>query len=350
MLGRRAIIRAVRDRAIAVALGAVLLLVAGACSEKAAGPKERHLVYVRGPDAVHTSVWIADENGAHARELMPGYVGILSPDGLTVAVGRRNAGIYLVSADGVEERLLTRRNLRPRAWSGDGKVLLATAASSAAIVELLALDRDSGEERVIARGSLYGVDVSPDGDRIVYSRAPEATPEGICGDQFDLYVADLDGGEPTRLTHGGLSAFPVWGRSGIAFSRFQAGLTIEECSAPGIWSIDPDGSDEDPILARPPGEVTASGYYGLQPLDWLDDDELLVGQRSAAGSRAALLDRKTGELRRLVPEEYADQASSDGDFLVGSGGSDGVSLAIVRIADGRRVFYRENACCPDWNR
>ena len=78
--------------------------------------------------------------------------------------------------------------------------------------------------KTIAGGSLYGLDTSPDGKQIVYSRAPEATPQGICGDQFDLYVANLDGSGAKRITNDGLSAFPVWGAGGIAFTHFPGGL------------------------------------------------------------------------------------------------------------------------------
>ena len=55
------------------------------------------------------------------------------------------------------------------------------------------------------------------------------------------------------------------------------------------------------------------------------------------------------DLRKL--RDFADEASSDGRFAVGSGGNDQVvHLSIVQISDGQRVFLRKDACCPDWNR
>jgi hypothetical protein len=327
---------------------AVLLL--SACSDQAATPKEpveRHLVYAQGEDLAHSTIWIADENGAHQNRLGPGEVGILSPDGLTVAIGGKD-GIELVSADGKTRNRLTGEQLRPQAWSPDSKQLFATESTSAAVVKLVALDRSTSKEQEIASGSLYGFDLSPDGKKIVYSRAPRATTEGICGDQFDLYVADLDGGDAKQLTNDGLSAFPVWGDPGIAFSRFPSGVTLDDCSAPGVWTIDPDGSNTKPVIATAPGEVTAAGFYGLQPIDWLDDQHILVGMRSEFGTRGAVLDRKTAALRQY--EDYADKASSDGKSFVGSGGGEGVDLTITRVADGKHLLKRRNACCPDWNR
>jgi dipeptidyl aminopeptidase/acylaminoacyl peptidase len=325
-----------------------LLLATAACGGGTATPVERHLVYVHASAPAAPSVWIGDVNGAHSRRLTSGSVGVLSPDGRTVAVARRGEGVYLVSSDGKRERRLSTRQLRPRAWSPDGETLVATAATSQAVVELVAVDRRSGRLRPIARGSLYGFDFSPDGDELVYSRAPQATVAGICGDQFDLYVAKLDGGTPTRLTHDGLSAFPIWGSAGIALSHFPAGGSLADCSAPGIWTIKSDGSDLRPVIARAPDSITLAGYYGYQPLAWLDDDRLLIGLRAESGTEGAVLDTQTHKLRALG--DYADEASSDGRFAVGSGGEEEVNVSILRLRDGHRVFRRKDSCCPDWNR
>jgi hypothetical protein len=327
---------------------AALVFVVAACGGGGtAAPAERHLVYVRGSGVSSASVWIADVSGARSRRLSNGFVGILTPDGRTVAVARRGRGIFLVSSDGKSERRLTTRQLRPQAWSPDGKTLVATVETEHAVAELVAIDR-SGSVRSIARGSIYGFDFSPSGDELVYSRAPESTFEGICGDQFDLYVVKLDGGAPTRLTRDGLSAFPVWGSAGIAFAHFPASSSIQDCSAPGIWTIGSDGSHRRPVIARAPDSITLAGYYGFQPLAWLDDDHLLVGLRSESGTEGAVLDTRSRRLRRL--NDYADEASGDGRFSVGSGGDQQLALSILRVSDGHRLFRRTDSCCPDWNR
>ena len=330
-------------------LAAGLAITSGACGgSDTAAPAERHLVYVRGNGVNAATVWIAKVDGSRARRLGVGVAGVLSPDGRTVAIAHRSGGIFLVRSGGGRERMLTARELQPRAWSGDGETLLATRASGDAVVELDAVDRRSGQVRAIAHGSLYGLDVSPAGDEVVYSRAPNATDAGICGDQFDLYVAKIDGGSPRRLTHDGLSAFPVWGHLRIAFSHFPSGLSIQDCASPGIWTVGDDGSQRRAVVARAPDSLVLSGFYGLQPLAWLDDARVLVGLRSDAGTQGAVLDTRTRKLRQL--NEYADEASSDGRFAVGSGGEQSLALSIVRVGDGRRVFHRESACCPDWNR
>ena len=346
-------------------LGAMALLVAAtACSgggggdgsSKAAAPLERHLTYVGGElqatenqTSANASVWIADPDGSHARKLTKGFIGLLSADGRSVAVQRQGQGIFLVSSDGKQTRRLTAaRELRPQAWSPDGKKLYVTADAGQAVVRLAAIDVDSGDVKTIARGSLYGLDTSPDGKQIVYSRAPEATPQGICGDQFDLYVANLDGSGAKRITSDGLSAFPVWGAGGIAFTHFPGGLAIADCGSPGIGTIQSDGSNRKIVIDRAPESITLSGFYGFQPLGWLDQSTLLVGLRSDAGTEGAVLDLGTRKLRRL--NEMADKASSDGKFSLGSGGDEENAVTIVRLEDGKRVFKRKDVCCPDWNR
>jgi len=319
----------------------------GGGDNRQAAPAEHHLVYVAGESANDTSVWIAGVDGAHPRKLSDGSAGVLSPDGRTVAV-QRGGGIDLLSADGKRSRQLTGQKLHPQMWSRDGKTLYATGTVGPAVVKLLALDTKSRRSRTIASGSLYGFDISPDGRQIAYSRAPEATDQGICGDQFDLYVADPDGSSKKRLTSDGLSAFPVWGDSGIAFSHFPSGRSLEDCSSPGIWTIDADGGEASPVIARAPASIVLLGFYGFQPVGWLDEQHLLIGLRSEFGTKAAVLDTKSRRLRQF--DDYAEHASSDGRFYVGSGGDEGVALTIRRVGDGHRMLRRQDACCPSWNR
>ena len=112
--------------------------------------------------------------------------------------------------------------------------------------------------------------------------------------------------------------------------------------------MNPDGSNVKPVIDRAPARLAGDGLYGLQPLAWLDGDHILTGIRSDNGNQGAVLDTKSGKLRRLP--DYADEASRDGRFVVGSGNDvSGVHLAIYG-ADGHRIYLRRAACCPDWNR
>jgi hypothetical protein len=333
-------------------VGALVLLAATGCSGSRstgpAPPAHGKLVYVAGESAATSNVWIANSNGTHPRRLGRGSVAVLSRDGRAVAVQRRT-GIYLMPAAGGRQHLLVARRFRPEAWTPDGTAIIATAARGNAVVRLVTIARASGKVRTIASGSLYGFSFSPDGLEIAYSRAPVATIDGICGDQFDIYKVKLSGGTPERLTHDGVSAFPVWGRPGIAFSHFP-GATQDDCVSPGIWTMHDDGSQVRHVIDRSPAQfASVTNRYGLEPLAWLDRTHVLVGIRSNWGTQGAVLNTTTRDLRTLA-NHYVEKASRDGRFAVGSGGESGVDLRIVRIRDGRQVFVRRNACCPDWNR
>src|SRR5215467_12161411 len=163
-------IPSVRRTGICGVGAALVVLAAAGCGggdNRQAAPAEQHLVYTAGESAKNANVWIAAVDGTHPRKLSKGSTGVLSPDGRTVAV-RRGGGIDLVSSNGKRLRQLTASNLRPEMWSRDGKTLYATSAVGPAIVKLLALDADTGSSRTIASGSLYGLDTSPDGKKIVY--------------------------------------------------------------------------------------------------------------------------------------------------------------------------------------
>lgn len=334
----------------AIVAAAALLVVAGCSSGGSTSMKPGHgrLVYVAGSSAATSSVWVAASNGSHPHRLGRGSVAVLSPDGRTVAVRRRD-GIHLLSIGSRHQRRLAAQQLRPEAWAPDGRSVIATRAHGGSVVGLVAIDRGSGRVRTIASGSLYGFSFSPNGKEIAYARAPIATIDGICGDQFDIYKVKASGGSPKRLTHDGVSAFPVWGAAGIAFSHFP-GATQDDCSAPGVWTMAADGSHVRHVVERSPAQFSVvTNRYGLQPLAWLGRTHLLVGIRSEWGTQGAVLDTQTRRLR-VLNNYYVDKASRDGRFAVGGGGSEGVDLRIIRLSDAQPVFLRHDACCPDWNR
>lgn len=330
-------------------------MVAVSCGGGKAAP-ERHLVYVRATDPSNATVWIADRNGRRAHPLTRGYEAVVSPDGRTIAVGRRD-GIHLITSDGKHDRRLTSSNRRPEAWSDDGRWLIAATDDSLAVA-----GADSGRTRIVGRGIVYGFSFSPDGRKLVYARAPRKGGEDICSAQIDLYVTGLAGGAGSRLTHDGRSAFPVWGRRRIAFMRRPKVHQFSDCFAPGIWTMRDDGTDVRAVVARAPRNLSRAGFYGLQPVAWLGSEALLVGVRSEWGNEPATLRVATGTLRRLAPvcarhaghracsAYYVDKVSRDRRFALGSGGNEKITISIIRLSDGRPTFtLRGYVCCPDWN-
>lgn len=333
-------------------LAFALILTTSACDGQTA--IERHLVFVRITPPLRATVWIADDDGGHARPLTRGFSARVAPDGRTIAVARPR-GIYLVSSDGKHEQRVTSIKMWPEAWTQDGRWLIVTTDTS-----LVAVEVRSGRRHLLARGAILGISVAPSGRRVAYARAPRATPDERCDAPSDLYSVSLTGAVRRRLTHDGRSASPVWGATRIAFSRVPA-RRFPDCLSPGIWTVAPDGTGLRPVLPRPPLPLSRHGYYGLAPVAWLTARELLVAVRSEWGGEAARLDLG-GRLRRLTfftrrsgqrvrQVFYIDKASRDGRLAIGGGGDEQVTISIIRTSDGRPLFARRGTlCCPDWNR
>jgi hypothetical protein len=131
---------------------------------------------------------------------------------------------------------------------------------------------------------------------------------------------------------------------------------LDDCFAPGIWTLRSDGTQLRAIVARAPKALSRLGYYGLQPLAWLGGSALLVGLRTEWGNEAATIDIATKRLRPFgrysrTGSYYVDKASRDGQLALGAGGNEKVTISIIRVSDGHPLFtLRGYVCCPDWNR
>jgi hypothetical protein len=119
----------------------------------------------------------------------------------------------------------------------------------------------------------------------------------------------------------------VWGDGGIAFARH---LRKRSCAtlSPGIWGVQPDGSKLRPIVAVAPRRFAWNGYYGLRPHGWVQGGPLLLaGVRSEWGDELAIVDTRSGRIRRpdLNPRPRytasmaVDHLSRDGHHVLGIG-------------------------------
>lgn len=126
---------------------------------------------------------------------------------------------------------------------------------------------------------------SPDGSRIVFAwSGPE-------DDNFDLYVAAVDGGAPVRLTnHPDPDLSPAWSPDGRWIAFFRGG------SAPGFYVIAATGEEERLISPAHPDRVGRA-------LDWLPNSRsLIVADRNTRSEPYTIqhLFLATGERRRLT--------------------------------------------------
>ena len=190
--------------------------------------------------------------------------------------------------------------------------------------------------------------------RSFYSRAPEATDQGICGYQFDLYVADLDGGgDPKAITDTGDSGYPAWGPKSIAFAKL---IPYKGFGRNEIWRIQPDGSDRSPITDSSWKHYTGWHCIGLEPIDWsADGSALLASWHCEAVGESVAVDPQTGATRSLGEGTLTVGLSHDGRFALTQWGDERVgqkreSVLIYPYAGGAAKVVARGASSPSWNR
>ena len=257
----------------------------------------------------------------------------------TVAVQRKGKGIFLVSSDGSQTRRLTaagrcgRRPGRPTARRS-----MPRPATDSAVVR--AASRSTGTTASSHRWSHAARSTAstsrPTATQLVYSRAPEATARGhLRRPVRPLRDEARRLREPSGSRNDGAERLPGLGPGRDRLRALpRAGAPVPDCSAPGIRTIDPDGSNDKAVIDRAPDSINArSASTACSRSAWLDDSHLLIGLRSDSGTEGAVLDLAAQQApppRRA----FADEVSSDGRYSVGSGGQDALD-ALDRAPLGR---------------
>lgn len=180
---------------------------------------------------------------------------------------------------------------------------------------------------------------SPDGNQIAFAWGGEK------GENIDIYVKQLDGGEPLRLTtQPGADNYPVWAPDGRSLAFYRTSSTNR-----GYYRVAAFGGAER-LLA----ELKGSGYG----FAWLPDGKALIASERLSQNESAAIYRitlETGERSKLVatPPGFIDASptvSPDGKSLlfyrnipVGTGESSG-GLYTVAISGGepRQVVAIKN--------
>lgn len=179
--------------------------------------------------------------------------------------------------------------------------------------------------------------LSPDGTRLA------AAGEGD-GTRPDIWVVEIARGAATRITHGGISASPVWSADGrtVYFATRISG-------AFEVWSADADGG-------RPATRLIASGEHAF-PVAASPDGALLAVVRPGASTRADLwsLPLRGGAPAPLVQTPYDDVAaafSPDGRLVAYQSNEAGRwDVYVQRLSDGRRtVVSSGGGVRPFWSR
>lgn len=241
----------------------------------------------QGKHVEEFTLWIGNVDGSPRRVLGEGRDPKISPDGRWIAYSDSQAEhTYLVSSTGGRPWLVA-RNARPGRWSSTSRYLTTVDQGRA----LYVTDVETRRRVTIDRGAnILGANFSPSGEHIVWGRQP--VRGGIHGDA-DVFRARTDGSRRMRLTRGGKSSYPVWGRQRIAFGRLRSSgdpvYPVYE-----LWTMRPSGK----ALKR----VTRTSHG---PVEWsVDGRRLLTSTNRTSGSTLSVIDIETGAIRAVIRGQF----------------------------------------------
>jgi Tol biopolymer transport system component len=323
------------------------------------------LVYLRKP--LNPVVWVAEDNGKHAHELVAGTNPRISPDGQIVAFLHQGKGrssqpeLMLAPANGSApvSRLATGwRETSVFDWSPDSASIAAVLGPELGAKRLVLIDTVTGAQQTIARGFFSGVSFAPQGGQLVYSRAAsEDFPP-----RSDVYRYDVPIGEPirvpqpVRLTDDHRSLSPLWGPDGKIVFVKQLDATKRRFGPKNeLYLISPAGkgvrrlthTKVDPLL------------QGLHPTAWSSNGKRLLAEFEGQDTTYAVtVNPQTGAQRPLI--EATEQGflgaglSADGKLVLGKTmgfePGPGTDVGVVPYAGSKSVkVLAHNAFEPSWS-
>jgi Tol biopolymer transport system component len=328
---------------------------AAACLFAFASSAQAALVFSRFSNSVQ-SVWVANDDGTNQHKLADnGTTPSITPDGQTVFFqrpGRNSTTLMRVpAAGGTPTAAVKSVQYGVQVVSPNGAWLAITTGPLNGAQRLTLLDVATGATRTVATGYFTGASFSPDSSQLAYGRAGRQDYRA----STDVYLAPVAGGAATNLTHDGHSAYPVWGPTQIAFSRWKLHFGPKHApSGPAynITVINPDGSGRRNVT----NDKVPYLLSGLTPTAWSADGQRLLAQFGGQDTTHAVgIEVGTGKEHVIGPKTefglVGSALTADGGTVLGTFGPPEAVGNVVTIPWAARtphVIVRK-AGEPDWS-
>lgn len=191
-------------------------------------------------------------------------------------------------ASGQSQPIFSDQTIVEAMWAPDGEHLAYVLATGDTYeLHWRAL---SGEDKLLASDVAFTFSVSPQGDKVAFTRESNYNTAGQPG----LYVVDVASGEEQMLADadragsGSIEDKPVWSPSG----QYMLLPTFGTTAGPGLLRIAADGSEAMALQFDP--ALSGEEWYGTEPFNpyWIDETQFIAsafGPNGMQGGDSALV-------------------------------------------------------------
>jgi Tol biopolymer transport system component len=302
-------------------------------------------------------VFVAEDNGSGARQVGNGTNSHVSPNGEWIAYERESKGgaselrLYQVDIHKSERLLNPWAESSVFAWSPDSTKLAVVTGGTRGKRTLLVIEAKSMKREKVATGYFNGVSFSPESDEVVFGVSQ--TENTL---KSDIFRYELGGtAAPRALTHGKVSAYPLWGpKEQIVFARYTPAKKPSESPAGQLFVMNPQGQRISQVTHTKLSPLS----LGLIPTAWSRNGVRLLTEFAGEDqSYAVAVSTLTGAEKKLTkdPETGLQGAalSPDGSTVLGTvglgfGGNPQPKVVTVPWGGGREKVLVPGGYLPSW--